>query len=527
MKLRLHGLVIDCDHDPHTELKRIVAGKFGANASKIARFDIVRRSIDARKRPVKLSFSVDITLKDGQEVAIPGATEPKTPVPLRVQPGRIPLPLPPVVVGGGPAGLFATLLLAEHGYAPVLLERGGDVQDRISTLSRFDSERTPDPECNALFGLGGAGTFSDGKLTTGISHPWLPRVLEVLVACGAPEKILIESKPHVGTDILRNVIGNLVKRIQKAGGMVTTGYRVANILSKQGKLTAVQGGADTIETETAVLAIGHSARDTWNMLAGHGIALEPKPFQMGIRVEHPQQWLDEIRYGEAAGHPALGAADYKLATRVNDTPVFSFCMCPGGMTIPTVNEPEHLAINGMSRSARDSHFSSSGIVVTLKPDIYGGTSLSSCLAFQRKVERTCYEAGGSDYRAPGQRLVDFAEGRDSPHPLPKSSYRFGVVPARLDEILPWQVANPIRGSLSHFNKKIAGYLHPEALALAPESRASSPIRIVRDPVTLESPSLEGIYPVGEGAGYAGGIMSSALDGLNAARKIIEKFARPK
>jgi hypothetical protein len=196
------------------------------------------------------------------------------------------------------------------------------------------------------------------------------------------------------------------------------------------------------------------------------------------------------------------------------------------MTMPTVNEPEHLAINGMSRSARDSQFASSGIVVTMKPDLYGGTDLNSCLAFQRRVERSCFEAGGSDYRAPGQRLVDFADGRESPLPLPPSSYRLGVESARLDEILPPQVANPIRGALALFNKRIDGYLHPQALALAPESRASSPIRIVRDPTTLESPSLEGLYPVGEGAGYAGGIMSSALDGMNAARKIIETFARP-
>ncbi|MCP4200187.1 MAG: NAD(P)-binding protein [Proteobacteria bacterium] len=526
MKLRLHGLNIDYDQDPQTELARIVSGKFGKYASKIDSFSVVRRSVDARKRPVKLSYSVDVVLRDGQEVPIPGATEPKTPVPLRVQPGGSPLSLPPVIVGGGPAGLFAAYLLAEHGYSPVLLERGGDVRKRIGKLHLFDSERTPDPECNALFGLGGAGTFSDGKLTTGINHPWLPRVLEVLVECGAPEKILIEAKPHVGTDILRNVIENLVKRIRKAGGTITTGYRVEKILSKHGRLSAVQGPADTIETELAVFAIGHSARDTWSMLASHGIALAPKPFQMGIRVEHPQRWLDDVRYGEAAGHPALGAADYKLAIRVNDTPVFSFCMCPGGMTMPTVNEPEHLAINGMSRSARDSQFASSGIVVTLKPDLYGGTDLDSCLAFQRRVERICFEAGGSDYRAPGQRLVDFADGRESPLPLPPSSYRLGVESVRLDEILPPQVANPIRGALAHFNKRIDGYLHPQALALAPESRASSPIRIVRDPTTLESPSLEGLYPVGEGAGYAGGIMSSALDGMNAARKIIEAFARP-
>ncbi len=524
--IRLLGIEIRYDADPEKELLREVQKRLGRCASSMIEYRVSRRSIDARRRPVRLIYSVDVLFKEGEDLSsIKDAREAPKKEPLRTTPGTTPLSSPPVVVGAGPSGLFAALFLAEHGYRPLLIDRGGDTAARVEALRAFSSTRTPDPECNALFGLGGAGTFSDGKLATGVNHPWLKSVLDILAECGAPSQITFDAKPHVGTDVLREVVTKLAARIERAGGEIRMGVRMDGVRLRRGRLCGLDTTMGEVDCETAILAVGHSARDTWMRLREAGVALEPKPFQLGIRAEHPQGWLDALRYREAAGHSALGAADYKLATKVDGVPVFSFCMCPGGETMPTVNEPFHLAINGMSESGRASPFSSSGLVVTLTPKMYGGVDLDSCLTFQRGVEAACFQAGGNDYAAPAQRLVDFKNGVLS-KTLPPSSFRLGVRAADLAEVLPEMVALPLRRALAAFDRTLPGYLQQDALALAPESRASSPIRIVRDPVTLDSPNAKGLYPAGEGAGFAGGIMSSALDGLNAARKIVETYRPP-
>ncbi len=524
MLLRLYGIEVNYDADQQKELSKAIRRRLDFCASSLQEFRISRRSIDARRRPVQIVYSVDVLLKNDVDVSvIQKAIIAPNKEPLRTETGTVPLSNPPVIVGGGPAGLFAALFLAEHGFCPVLIERGGTTEERQTALHKFVTTRSPDPECNALFGLGGAGTFSDGKLSTGVNHPWIKGVLDILEECGAPKQITYDAKPHVGTDILKHVVTNLVSRIVKAGGTVYTNVRMNSLCIGEDHICGLDTTMGKIACETAVLAIGHSARDTWSSLNNSGVLLEPKPFQIGIRAEHPQEWLDRHRYGNAAGHPLLGAADYKLATKVNGTSVFSFCMCPGGETMPTVNEKGYLAINGMSMSRRNSPFSSSGLVVTLFPEVYGGNNLESCLTFQRSIEKTCFEAGGGDYSAPAQRLTDFYNGIKS-QSLPSVSYKPEVCSVNLAEILPTCIAIPLRKALEAFDKTIPGYLHKEAAALAPESRASSPIRIVRDSETMQAKGICGLYPAGEGAGYAGGIMSSALDGLNAARKIAETYA---
>lgn len=526
MKIRLHSLSTAYDEDPADVLGPLIEKRLaGANGS-ISDFKIVRRSVDARQRRVRLIYSVDVEVHGILPEDITDASTPPAPSDFRVRPGKKNLDTRPVVVGAGPAGLFAAWLLAENGYRPLLLERGGDVRARLDNLETFSDSREPDPECNALFGLGGAGTFSDGKLRTGLNHPWLRGVLEVLVSCGAPERILIDAKPHVGTDKLRWIVKRLAKRIETSGGEIRYRARVDKPISRDGALRGVATSQGNVDCQAMVLAIGHSARDTWEALERSGVSLAPKPFQLGIRVEHDQGWLDRQRYGKAAGHPALGAAEYKLATRVDGIPVFSFCMCPGGETMPTVNEVGHLAVNGMSESDRGTRFASSGMVVTLTPEIYGGRDLASCLGFQRSVENACFKAGGSRYAAPAQRLLDFARGEPS-DTLKETSYALGIRSVNLSELLPPFVSTPLQRALRRFPKRIPGYLTNDALALAPESRASSPVRILRDPDTLQCPAVQGLYPAGEGAGYAGGIMSAALDGLNAARHIIETYAPPR
>jgi hypothetical protein len=524
MPIRLHGLRLPVDADPDRAIPALLRERLGDAAGGRWRWTVARRSIDARKQPVRFVLSVDVEL-DGAPPEASGLLPPppeETPAP---DPGAEPLSGPPLVVGAGPAGLFAGLLLAEHGYRPLIIDRGGTVAEREAALDRFRRTRDPDPECNALFGLGGAGTFSDGKLASSQDHPWVRHVLRTLVVCGAPAEILVDARPHVGTDLLGAVVARLAARIEAAGGSVRTGVRMDGLRLRGGELAGLETSAGFLPCPVAVLATGHSARDTWLALERDGLTLQPKPFQLGVRAEHPQAWVDRRQYGASAGHPALGAAEYKLTARVEGVPVFSFCMCPGGSTMPTVNEAGHLCLNGMSASRRDSPCASSGLVVSLRPEDLGLHTPADCLAWVRSVEAACFAAGGADYTAPAQGLVDFLRDRASPIP-PAASYPLGVRSVRLDEVLPAAVVRALRPALRTFDRRMPGYLHPEALLLAPESRASSPLRLTRDPETREAVGGPGLYPVGEGAGYAGGIVSAALDGLKSAARVIGKHSPP-
>lgn len=535
MILRFHGLALPHDAEIHKGIKRYLDDRLGAFLGGMRSYRIVRRSIDARGSSVKLIFSVDVDIEipDGAPSVIEGAFAPPPHQPLVVRPGSAPMKDPPVVVGAGPSGLFAAYLLAKNGYRPIIIDRGGTVEERLRGIEKFARTRTPDPARNALFGVGGAGTFSDGKLTTTLKHPWLEMVLSILVDCGAPEEITIDAKPHIGTDLLGSVVSAMVKKIEEAGGRLLTDHCLVDLTVKNGALVSatITGKGysnDRLEMETQhlVLAIGHSARDTWKMIESRGIELSPKKFQMGIRVEHPQTWVNSTQYGVAAGHPALGAAEYKLTTRADGIPVFTFCMCPGGETMATVNEQGQLCLNGMSRSARDSAFSSSGVVTTIDPVAEGATRVVDSIKLAIDLEMLCFSLGGGDYRAPAQRLIDFVRGQRSSRSLPLTSYRLGCKSARLDEALPRYISAPLRSGIADFHKRMPGYLHPEAVALAPEARASSPVRIVRNSETRESITVRGIYPSGEGSGYSGGIMSSALDGLNSAAAIIKNSGPP-
>lgn len=520
MIFRLHGIRLRYNRDSFAALKIRILQHLSLKEDELVSFTLVRRSIDARKKPVTLVYTVDcVTTKD---VSHKDITPPVVPKSIDIVPGKKPLSNVPVVVGAGPAGLFSAYLLAKHGYKPILLERGQAVKERIEAIHQFKQTRVPNPESNVLFGLGGAGTYSDGKLTTSLNHPIVGYILRTLVEVGAPERILTDAKPHIGTDLLQGVVTNLANKIVEMGGQFLTDTKLTGLKHKKGKLTGVVTSNDAFDTEATVLAIGHSARDTWDMLSQIGVEVVPKPFQVGVRVEHPQGWLDKLQFGEGAGHPALGASDYKVTARIDNVPVFSFCMCPGGHTIPTVNEPGHLSVNGMSYNDRNSPYSSSGIVVTLPPEVYGGKDKESALGFVRSIETNCFERGGADYTAPAQRIVDLVEGNRSTQ-LPKSSFVFGLAPTSLDTLFPPFVLDPIIKAMPIFDRRLPGFVHPESVAIAPEARASSPLRITRDKHTRQSVSIEGLYPAGEGSGYAGGIMSAALDGINAAIKIIEQY----
>ena len=494
--------------------------------SKAAHLGVARLSVDARHGQPKLVYTIAVTLKDeGEESAYAGASpcvaiRGKTD--LSVQNGTQRLPHRPVVCGLGPAGLFAALLLARQGYKPIVLERGPALDERVKAVEHFSATGELDPNANIQFGEGGAGTFSDGKLTTRIKDPRCRKVLEEMVAAGAPEEILYDAKPHIGTDLLRGVVKQLREKIISLGGEVRFFAKVTGFQWENDRVQAVflQNG-EKIEAEDVVLALGHSARDTFTLLYEEKFALEQKPFAMGVRIEHPQAMIDAVQYGDAAA--LLPAADYRLTyTTQKNRGVYTFCMCPGGYVVAAASEEGRLAVNGMSEHARDGRNANSALLVQIFPEDFGSDHPLAGMLFQRELEEKAFLAGGGSYTAPVQTVGSFLGKGKVEAAEVTATYRPAVRESSLDEIFPAFMTEALREALPAMGRKLKGFDRADAVLTAVESRSSSPIRILRDKTGM-SLCKQGIYPAGEGAGYAGGIVSAAVDGIFVAEKIAEKY----
>lgn len=509
--------------------EKIVRGLRGAGKGlRPENLEIVRESVDARKKQdIRKVYTVDFSCD--RKLNLPEAPDLTY---RRAEPGMEEMACRPVIVGFGPCGMFAALVLAQQGYRPIVLERGGRVEERVAAVEKFWADGVLDPECNVQFGEGGAGTFSDGKLTTGIKDPRIRFVLESFVKAGADEDILYEHMPHIGTDVLRKVVRNLRQEIIGLGGEIRFGARVTGLVAgpvppdspaseadSGQRITGVRvkyredGREEILPAENVILAVGHSSRDTFRSLKKEGVPMEQKPFSIGVRIEHPQELIDRGQYGESAGHPDLPPAVYKLNYHcANGRGVYTFCMCPGGRVIVASSEEGGVVTNGMSEKARDSGTANSGLLVDVRTtDFPDPSDPLSGVDFQEKYERLAFLNGGGGYRPPRTTWGCFRDGERSAAPV-------------LDS-LPEFCTEAIREAMPHLGRKLRGFDRDDAVMTAVETRSSSPVRILRDRGSLMS-TVAGLYPGGEGAGYAGGITSSACDGIRIAEKIISRYRIP-
>lgn len=514
-----------------TDNEKIIAlaiKKAGLHKEDILRSGVHKISLDARKRnDIKLAASVWLELDGKQEQRLCEqkdfcsyiSNEPFSPVISgeKLPQGRI------AVAGFGPAGMFAALVLAEAGYRPIVFERGSDVDKRSAAVEDFWRNKSFSTQTNVQFGEGGAGTFSDGKLTTRIKDPLCRYISARLTEFGAPEEILTKAKPHVGTDKLRQVVKNIRRRIIEMGGEVRFENQITDIKIKNGRLSSVTvNHNEEIAVDALITAIGHSARDTFEMLCGKGIIMQPKPFAVGARIEHSQESVNESLYGSHAGDSALPVGEYQQSYTVNGRGVYTFCMCPGGVVVPSQSEENTVVTNGMSYFARDGKNANSALVVSVTPDDYGHGILDG-MNFQRQIEQRAFQAAGSDYSAPATTVGAFLNKRgELSFAAVEPTYACGAVPCDLDKVLPDFVTDMMRTGIGVFSKRMKCFGDTGAVLTAPETRTSSPVRILRGE-NMCSPSAEGLYPCGEGAGYAGGIMSAAVDGVRCACAVMRIY----
>ncbi|MEZ5527330.1 MAG: NAD(P)/FAD-dependent oxidoreductase [Gammaproteobacteria bacterium] len=522
--LRITELSLPLDHPPQA-LREAIVRRLGIADEALLSCTVFKRSYDARKKNSEISFVyiVDLELRDEAQVlqrladdrhVMPAPDTRYHPLP-RVQ-GSI--TERPVIVGFGPCGLFAALILAQAGLCPIVLERGRDVRRRTKDTWALWRQQVLTPESNVQFGEGGAGLFSDGKLYSQIKDPHFygRKVMEEFVKAGAPAEILYVSKPHIGTFRLTGVVAAMREQIIALGGEVRFESRVSELLLEDGRVQGVQlENGESIHSHHVVLALGHSSRDTFRMLHRQGVFVEAKPFAIGFRIEHPQSMIDRARLGKYAGHPELGAADYKLVHHaVNGRAVYSFCMCPGGTVVAATSEPERVVTNGMSQYSRNERNANAGIVVGIEPRQDFPDGPLAGIALQEQLESHAFVLGGSNYCAPGQQVGDFLRGKASrAFTGVQPSYKPGVTPTDLASALPGYAIEAIREALPAFARQIRGFDREDAVLTGVETRTSSPVRITRDKETLQSLNTQGLYPAGEGAGYAGGILSAGVDGI--------------
>ena len=526
--IRINEIRLSLDEE-ETLLQAKASKILKINQKYIQHLTIVKKSVDARRKDdVHFTYSVDVDIALDEAQIVAKCKNGKVSL---VKPYRYELPacnrrssFRPIVVGFGPAGMLAGLVLAEAGLRPIILERGKRIDERQKDVNEFWTKALLDEESNVQFGEGGAGTFSDGKLTTGIKSPFIRKVLEEFYEAGAPEEILYAAKPHIGTDRLAIVVKNVRQKIERLGGEVRTECRLDRLIAANGFVHGVtythKDESFDLETDSLILAIGHSARDTVDMLFKMGVEMIQKPFSVGARIEHPQKLINQSQYGAFAGHPRLGAADYKLACHgLHERGAYTFCMCPGGTVVAAASEKEGVIVNGMSSLARDGENANAALLVGIEPKDFPSEHPLAGIDYQRQIEHTAFELAGSNYKAPAQLVGDFLLGKASTVlGEVQPTYPLGVTLTNLDECLPGKVSQTMKSAIVEMDKKLNGFNLYDAVLTAPETRSSSAVRMVRD--EFLQCSIRGVYPCGEGAGYAGGIVSAACDGIKCAHAVL-------
>lgn len=507
------------------EIKKQLSKKLRISIKDIIEYKIFKESIDARRKDIKFVYSIDVNVKNEKNILKKGKFNKSPDYEYKNVKSNLDKNIKPIIVGSGPAGLFSALILAQSGYKPIILERGEKVDKRVEKINNFWKNGILDEDSNVQFGEGGAGTFSDGKLTSRIKDPRSRKVLKEFINVGAPEEIIYKKYPHIGTDNLRGVVVKLREKIISLGGEFRFNNKVTDLIIEKDSIKGVIINKKTkLMSKIVVLAIGHSSRELFERLNSLKVKIESKPFAIGVRIEHPQSMIDINQYGSSEISKKLGSAEYRLTHNKGDRGVYSFCMCPGGSVVASSSEKGTVVTNGMSEYKRDKENANSAILVTVTPKDFGLDNPLSGMFFQRELEKKAFKLGGGNYNAPatlvGELLSDYKKTVLKQKIEP--SYKPGVKFVNFNELLPEYIINPIKEALKYFGSRIEGFDRDDAIITGIETRSSSPIRILREEISLESVNVKGLFPCGEGAGYAGGIMSSAVDGIKVAEKIMEK-----